>query len=87
MRELMPAFSAFDADRLVTVEIKNRGMPFGILQPLYDAARRAAGGRPLSMLAAEGLQRAVRRGDTVFVLTGAGYAPTPGVKSSRDFEA
>ena len=72
----MPDFVGEAVDRLISVEIKNRGMPFGILQPMYDAARAAAGGRPLSMLAAEGLHRTLQRGDTVFVLTGAGYAPT-----------
>ncbi len=72
----MPDIVGEAVDRLISIEIKNRGMPFGILQPLYDAARKAAGGRPLSMLAAEGLMRTVKRGDTVFVLTGAGYGPT-----------
>ena len=71
----MPDFVGEAVDRLISIEVKNRGMPFGILQPLYDAARAAAGGRPLSMLAAEGLKRALKPGDTVFVLTGAGYPP------------
>jgi hypothetical protein len=72
----MPDHVGEAVDKLISLEIKNRGMPFGILQPLYDAARRAAGGRPLTMLAAEGLRRNLHRGDTVFVLTGAGYGPT-----------
>ncbi len=72
----MPDIVGEAVDRLISIEIKNRGMPFGILQPLYDAARAAAGGRPLCMLAAEGFMRTLKRGDTVFVLTGAGYAPT-----------
>ena len=71
----MPDVVGEAVDRLITIEIKNRGMPFGILRPMYDAAREAAGGRPLSMLAAEALQRRIKRGDAVFVLTGAGYAP------------
>ena len=29
-------------DRLITIEAKNHGMPHGILQPMYDAARKAA---------------------------------------------
>jgi hypothetical protein len=33
-------------DRLITIEAKNRGMPHGILQPMYDAAREAAGNKP-----------------------------------------
>jgi hypothetical protein len=72
----MPDIVGEAVDRLVTIEAKNRGMPHGILQPLYEAARKAAGGRPLTMLAAEGLKKALGQGDTVFVLTGAGYAPT-----------
>ncbi len=72
----MPDIVGEAVDKLITIEAKNRGMPHGILQPLYDAARKAAGGRPLSMLAAEGLKKVLKKGDTVFVLTGAGYAPT-----------
>ncbi|MFI5012393.1 MAG: glutamate cyclase domain-containing protein, partial [Hyphomicrobiales bacterium] len=72
----MPDIVGEAVDRLVTIEAKNRGMPHGILQPLYDAARKAAGGRPLTMLAAEGLKKALKKGDTVFVLTGAGCGPT-----------
>lgn len=71
----MPDVVGEAVDRLITIEIKNRGMPFGILQPMYDAARKVAGGRPLSMLAAERLHTQIKRGDTVFILTGAGYAP------------
>ncbi len=72
----MPDLVGEAIDKILTIEAKNRGMPYGILQPLYDAARKAAGGRPLSMLAAEGLKANLKKGDTVFVLTGAGYAPT-----------
>jgi hypothetical protein len=72
----MPEIVGETIDRLVTLEVKNRGMPHGILQPMYEAARKAAGGRPLTMLAAEGLKKALGRGDVVFVMTGAGYAPT-----------
>ncbi|HTB42955.1 MAG TPA: glutamate cyclase domain-containing protein [Acetobacteraceae bacterium] len=72
----MPDHVGEAVDRLISMEIKNRGMPFGILQPLYEAARKAAGGRPLTILAAEGLHKNLRRGDTVLVLTGAGYGPT-----------
>jgi hypothetical protein len=74
--QAMPDIVGEAVDKLLTIEAKNRAMPFGILQPLYDAARKAAGGRPLSMLAAEGLRDALKPGDTVFVLTGAGYPPT-----------
>ncbi len=72
----MPDITGEALDRLVTIEAKNRGMPHGILQPLYDAARQLHGGRPISMLAAEGLKNAVGEGDVVLILTGAGYEPT-----------
>ena len=29
-------------DKLITIEAKNHGMPHGILQPMYDAARKVA---------------------------------------------
>lgn len=63
-------------DQLITIEAKNLGMPHGVLRPLYEHARRLAGGRPLAMVCAERLVNAVKPGDTVLVLTGAGYAPT-----------
>ena len=72
----MPDITGEALDRLVTIEAKNRGMPHNILRPLYEAAREKHGGRPISMLAAEKLKEAVGEGDVVFVLTGAGYAPT-----------
>ena len=63
-------------DRLITIEAKNRGMPHGILQPMYDAARKAAGNKPVTMAAAKGLKKHLGRGDVVFIMTGAGYEPT-----------
>ena len=72
----MPDLVGNAVDRLITIEAKNRGMPHGILQPMYDAARAACGGRPVTAVAAEGLKKHVGKGDTVFVLTGAGVAPT-----------
>ena len=72
----MPDLVGEAVDRLVTIEAKNRGMPHGILAPMYQAARIAAGGRPLTMVAAELLVKSVKAGDTVFIMTGAGYEPT-----------
>jgi hypothetical protein len=72
----MPDIVGEAVDKLITIEAKNRGMPHGILQPIYEAARKAAGGRPVTMVAAEGLKKALGKRDTVFVLTGAGYEPT-----------
>ena len=63
-------------DRLITIEAKNHGMPHGVLQQMYDAARKAAGNKPLTMTAARGLAKALGKGDVVFILTGAGYEPT-----------
>lgn len=63
-------------DRLITVEAKNPGLPHNVLAPMYEAARSLAGGRPLSMLCAEHLIGAVGPGDTVLLLTGAGYSPS-----------
>src|SRR5438132_1937825 len=63
-------------DKLITIEAKNRGMPHGILQPMYDAARKAAGNKPVTMAAAKGLKKHLGKGDVVFIMTGAGYEPT-----------
>ncbi len=63
-------------DRLITIEAKNHGMPHGILLPMYLAARKAAGDKPVTMAAAKGLQKALGKGDVVFIMTGAGYEPT-----------
>src|SRR5919106_548267 len=71
----MPEVAAEYVDRLITVEIRNRGMPRGITRPLYEAARAEGGGRPLTLRAAEGLVERVRRGDNVFIITGAGTPP------------
>lgn len=62
-------------DRLITIELKNTGMPHGFLVDLYEAARKEGGGRPLTTRAAELLRDNVSKGDTVFILTGAGYPP------------
>ncbi len=72
----MPDITGEAIDQLITIEAKNRGMPHNVLKPMYLAARKLAGGRPLSMLCAEALKRALGPKDTVLVLTGAGYAPT-----------
>lgn len=72
----MPKLVGEAVDRVITVEAKNRGMPHGILLPMYEAARAAAGGKPITMAAAQGLRKHVKSGSTVFVLTGAGYEPT-----------
>jgi hypothetical protein len=62
-------------DRLVTVEMRNRGMPAGKIIPLYDAARAEAGDQSLTYKAASGLFDRTSRHDTVLIVTGAGAGP------------
>ena len=72
----MPDIMGEAIDQLITIEAKNRGMPHGVLRPMYQAARKLAGKRPLSMVCAEALKQALGPNDTVLVITGAGYEPT-----------
>lgn len=59
-------------DRLITVEMRNPGLPHGMIAPLYDAARAEGGGEPLTYRAARGLLDNVGAGDFVLINTGAG---------------
>ncbi|MFI5013970.1 MAG: glutamate cyclase domain-containing protein [Hyphomicrobiales bacterium] len=62
-------------DRAISIEMRfGSGLPRGVIHQLYDAARRQAGG-PLCLRAAQGLKDRVRKGDHVFVVTGAGTPP------------
>ncbi len=62
-------------DRLICVEMRYAsGVPRGIIHRLYDAARAEAG-RPLTTLATELLVKAVKPGDRVLIVTGAGAPP------------
>lgn len=72
----MPDITGEAIDQLITIEAKNRGMPHNVLRTMYLAARKLAGDRPLSMVAAEALKAALHPKDTALVLTGAGYEPT-----------
>ena len=71
----MPEVIGTYVDRLISIEMKNRGMPIGIIHKLYEAALAEAGGRPLTAQAAEGLIKHVGKRDSVFIITGAGYPP------------
>jgi hypothetical protein len=62
-------------DQLVSIEMRNRAMPRGMMRPLYAAARTAQGNRPLASLAAELLLGRVRSADRVVIVTGAGVPP------------
>jgi len=59
-------------DRLITVEIRNPGLPHSMIAPLYEAARGEGGGDPLTYKAARGLLDNVGAGDFVLINTGAG---------------
>jgi hypothetical protein len=62
-------------DRAVSIEMRfGSGLPRGVTTPLYDAARKVAGGS-MSFRAARALMSRVGRGDHVFVVTGAGTPP------------
>lgn len=61
-------------DRLVTVEMRPQGIVRGNVVQLYEAARTMATG-PLTMLAAEKLISAIKPGDPVLLVTGAGSWP------------
>ncbi len=71
----MPDIIGEYVDRLVTVEMRNRGMNHGIVRQIYDEARKEGGGRPITTRAAEALVERVKPGDVVFIVTGAGYFP------------
>lgn len=71
----MPDIIGENLDRLVTVEMRNRGMNHGIIHRIYEEARREGGGRPITARAGQALVDRVKPGDTVFIVTGAGYAP------------
>jgi hypothetical protein len=71
----MPEIIGEYVDRLCTVEMRPQGMPRGLVHRLYEAARRRQGGRPLTLFAAERLRDAVKPGDNVILVTGAGNPP------------
>jgi hypothetical protein len=67
----MPAVIGEYLDRAVTIEMRFRDAPRGVIAGLYDAARREAGG-PLTLKAARGLLKAAASGRPVMICTGAG---------------
>jgi hypothetical protein len=71
----MPDYIGDNVDRLVTVEMRNRAMNHNIIGASYAEARKEGGGRPITTRAAEALIDVVKPGDTVLIVTGAGYAP------------
>ena len=71
----MPDIIGDAIDRLITVELRNRAMNHGIIGRIYDAARTEGGGRPLTARAGEALLAAIKPGDPVLLVCGAGYPP------------
>lgn len=65
-------------DRLVTVEMRPVGLPYGKIERLLDAARAESGYPSQTLLAAQALRNAVTPGNAVFIVTG----PAP-PRSSR----
>ena len=58
--------TGWNVARLVTVEIKTGGRPGRcIISPLYEAAVKTVGDRPLSLVAAEKLLERAEPGDTM----------------------
>ena len=74
----MPQVIGDNIDRLCAIEMRtvevDGGIPRGVLQPLFAAAREHAGA-PMSYLAARGLIDNVSTGKRVFVLCGSGSPP------------
>lgn len=63
-------------DRIISTEMRfGEGLPRGVTHQMYDCARAAQGGSPLTFLAADGLRKAIGRNDTVLIVTGAGVIP------------
>lgn len=66
----MTEIIATNVDRAITLEMRPRGIPRGVMPGLYESVRRHADA-PLTLLAAQRL-RAVSPGERVFLATGAG---------------
>ena len=62
-------------DRLVTVEMRPMGLPWGKIDRLLDAALAESGYRSQTLVAAHTLRAAASPGDAVFIVTGAGTPP------------
>jgi hypothetical protein len=73
---------AENIDRLVSIEMRPKGLPRGTIRPLYEATR-AHMGKPLTLCAAEGLQKHVTPKSTVIITTGV-YLPQYVPKGETD---
>lgn len=59
-------------DRLMTIEMRISTYARGVIHHLYRAAVEAQNNQPLSLQAAQALQKTLKPGDAAFLLTGAG---------------
>ncbi|MCL5076208.1 MAG: DUF4392 domain-containing protein [Chloroflexi bacterium] len=67
----MPEVVGEYIDRLITIEMRTRGVPRGVIHRLYEGVRVKAG-MPLTLLAARGLLSHVHEEDNIVIATGAG---------------
>ena len=68
--------TASNVDRLATIEARFGGrQDRGIIVPLYDAASKKLGGKPVSLAAAERMIEAIKPGDNVILMDGMGAMP------------
>ncbi|WP_168188205.1 hypothetical protein [Hahella sp. CCB-MM4] len=70
----------FNLDQAISLEMRSKGWPKGIIQPLVKAAQQEAGG-PQVLKAALGLKNSIHAGDKVFITCIA--AQTPWVPNSE----
>lgn len=68
--------TAGSIDRLATIEMRFGGRKDrGIIVPLYDAASKKVGDRPLSLVAAERMIEEIKPDDNVILISGTGAMP------------
>ena len=73
-KEKMAIIVGENVDRLCSIEIRPRMPASGVFPGLYDAARKKYS-NPLTYLVARGIIENTKKGDHVFILTGAGCPP------------
>ncbi|KTD62085.1 hypothetical protein [Legionella spiritensis] len=63
-------------DQLISLEARVPVLAQNVLKPLMDAARNLVGKRSVTMAAADGLVNRLKKGDVLFIITGAGTKET-----------
>lgn len=66
----MPQIVCDNIDRLITVEMRRKGIPRGVIARLYNAARGKLGDKPLTYLAATALMAAANKSKPILIATG-----------------